>query len=328
MRMLSHAVALCCAIAPLAAQQPSVFASRVVAFDDRNQAGGGVFQPGNALGRADGSVHSLGRGGSLTLGFDVRITDGPGADLIVSENPFRSLGAPWETFAEVCFVEVSSDGRNFARIPSRYTGPQVDPGPFAFLNAGFYGGLAGGAAVELAAPDPRDLVEAGGDAFDLADLIGDPLVQAGLVDLAAIAEVRLVDAVSGVDLDSAGVVIRDTGGGGSADIDGVTVLQHQGNQAPRGPRVELTIPADGDFALTISDPDGIADLDVASLGVALFGVEVDPATLFEIGVVTAVGADSFTLRLGGSLPASIPLRMSVAVQDRAGNRSGASRTRP
>lgn len=327
MRMLACAVTVACTATSLAAQtQPNVFASRVIAADTRGQAGGGIFQPSNALTGPDGTVHSLGIGGHLTLGFDVVITNGPGADLIVAENPFRSLSAPWETFAELCFVEVSSDGTHFARIPSRYTGPQRHPGPFAMLHTGWFGGLPGAGPVELAAADPQDVVRAGGDAIDLADLANHPLVLAGQVDLAAITQVRLVDVVSGVDRDAQGTPIFDTGGG-SADLDGVTVVQHTAAQDPRGPRVDLTIPANGDFTLTIADPDGIADLDVTSLGLALWGVVVDPATLFQIGTVTHVSPTSFTLRLGAALPPSIPLRMAVSVKDRAGNRSGASRTR-
>ena len=80
----------------LRAQAPSPFATRVVAFDDRGQAGGGIFNPANALGQPGGStdVHSLGIGGSLTLGFDVVIVDGPGADLLIAENPFASTANP------------------------------------------------------------------------------------------------------------------------------------------------------------------------------------------------------------------------------------------
>ena len=43
MRMLTCVVAVLSA--SVSAQQPSIFASRVVAFDDRGQAGGGTFQP-------------------------------------------------------------------------------------------------------------------------------------------------------------------------------------------------------------------------------------------------------------------------------------------
>lgn len=86
--------------AALQAQLPSPFATRVVSFDTRGNAGGGVFQSSNLLGAprggglAQGSlhVHSLGIGGEATLGFDVTIVDGPGCDLIVSENAFLASG--------------------------------------------------------------------------------------------------------------------------------------------------------------------------------------------------------------------------------------------
>lgn len=327
-RTLACAAAVTFAAASLAAQQPSPFATRVVAFDTVNGLGGGTFDPGKALGRPAGAldVHSLGTGGFLTLGFDVVLVDGPGADLLVAENPFASLTAPWETYGEAFFVEVSTDGVHFARVPSRYTGPQGDPGAFPFLHTGWFSGLGGFMPVDPTAADPQDVVLAGGDAIDLADLRQHPLVVQGLVDLHAIQEVRLVDVRSGLDVDAHGVTIRDPSAG-SADIDGVTVVQHALNQDPRGPVVELTIPADGDFTLTISDPDGLADLDPASFHAALWGIGIDPATLFQVAGSIQATPTSFTLRLGAPLPATIPLRMTVSVKDRAGNRSGASRTR-
>jgi hypothetical protein len=299
------------------------FADRVVASDTMGQAGGGIFVPANALGRPDGSVHTLGVGGFLTLGFDVPIVDGPGADLVVAENPFRSFAAPWTTFAEVFFVEVSTDGLHFARFPALYTGPQVDPGAFAFVHTGAYGGLGGVAPVDLAA-DPTDIASYGGDAFDLADLATHPEVVAGLVDLQNVREVRLVDVRTGVDVDAAGRPIRDTGSG-AADVDGVVAIHRQGQVAPGSPRLSLSIPGSGAFVLDVGDPDGLSDLQ--GLSASLFGIPVDPTFLFAIGQVTAVTPTSFQLVLPGPLPPSIPLRMAVSVRDAAGNASGAMRTR-
>jgi hypothetical protein len=310
----------------LFAQSP--FATRVVAFDDKGRAGGGIFAPQNALGAPRGTfdVHSLGIGGSLTLGFDVVITDGPGADLLIAENPFLT-GGIGESFAETMFVEVASNGSDFARVPSRYGGPDVSPGPFGVAQIGWYAGLAGAMPVRAGAADPQDVVGAGGDAIDLADLRDHPLVVAGRVDLTAITQVRLVDVVDGVDRDSAGRVLRDAGGG-SADVDAVTAVQHRGNQDPRGPRIGLEIPADGDWRLRIEDPDGLGDLDPASWKVALFGIPVSPVVLLQLAQVTDVTATGFTLRLGFPLPAGMPWPMACSIKDRAGNRSGAMRTRP
>lgn len=299
------------------------YADRVVAADTMGQAGGGIFMPTFALGRPDGAVHTLGIGGFLTLGFDVPIVDGPGADLVVAENAFRSFQAPWTTFAEVCFVEVSTDGVHFARFASRYTGPQVDPGAFAFVHTGFYGGLGGVGAVDLAA-DPTDVASYGGDAFDLADLTAHPEVVAGRVDLQQIREVRVVDVRTGVDTDSTGTPIRDAGSG-AADIDGVVALHRQGSIAPGSPVVALQIPSTGAFVLDVADPDGLGDLQ--GLSASLFGVLVDPTFLFTLGQVTAVTPTSFQLVLPGPLPASIPLRMAVSVRDAAGASSSAMRTR-
>ena len=122
-----HATGLC--LASVSAQTKSPFATKVVASFTNNNAGGGIFKVQNALGAPRGGglwagsthVHSLGAGGFLTLGFDVTITDGPGADLVVFENPFLT-GAGSAVFAEAIYVEVSSDGKQFARFRSDYYG--------------------------------------------------------------------------------------------------------------------------------------------------------------------------------------------------------------
>lgn len=112
---------------------------------------------------------------------------------------------------------------------SRYFGPPAPPGAFGVVPIGSYSGLAGQHPVLATSPtaDPRDVCEAEGDAFDLADLAAEPSVLAGLVDLQAITHVRRVDAVSGMSLDSSGARIFDPGSG-SADVDAVTVIHQQG----------------------------------------------------------------------------------------------------
>ena len=54
----------------------------------------------------------LGDDGRITLYFPHPVKDGPGADFAVFENSFS------DTFLELAFVEVSSDGVNFFRFPS------------------------------------------------------------------------------------------------------------------------------------------------------------------------------------------------------------------
>lgn len=314
----------------LPAQAPSIFATQVIAADTRGGLGGGIFNPSLALGAPGGwlDVHSLGVGGSLTLGFAVTIADGPGADLIVSENCFHA--ALTSSFAEVAFVEVSSNGVDFARFPAAYYGPQQEPGPFGTMEVGSYDNLAGQtpclAATDPLA-DPQDVVEAGGDAFDLADLAQHPLVLQQRVDLQAIAEVRIVDAQSGVDRDSRGVLVRDPGAG-SADIDAVTVIHHQGNAVPNGPRVSLDVRADGTFTLRLEDPDGWQDLDPASLRWSLWGQRLPFPALLSIVQVQQWDANGLTLVQPFPLPPGFAARVSVSVKDRAGHRSGQSRSRP
>lgn len=87
--------------------------------------GDGVWEtwqtPENALGEAGNSdgnnagytydIVSLGRGGEITLTFDTPIANGEGYDFAVFENSFN------DTFLELAWVEVSSDGTNFFRYP-------------------------------------------------------------------------------------------------------------------------------------------------------------------------------------------------------------------
>jgi hypothetical protein len=122
-------------------------------------------------GNAGVDVLSLGCGGQITLYFaGPGIIDGPGPDLLVFENPFL-VGA--RTFVEPARVLVSDDGldwRAFACDPAGDDPPRGCAG-VALVRANSRNGL-----------DPTDPEEAGGDAFDLAD-----------VGLARARYVRLID---------------------------------------------------------------------------------------------------------------------------------------
>jgi len=314
--------------APLSAQH---FADSVVSHQSNAQEGGGIFQPGNALGAPDGgsNVHSLGIQGSLTLGFSTAITNGPGADLIISENPFRSTSNIGLSFAEVCYVEVSTDGVHFARFPSRYYGPMVSPGPFGFVPIGLYSGLAGMTPTLATDPsvDARDVVDAGGDAFDLQDLANHPLVTSGLVVLNLINQVRLIDVENGVDVDSTGTPIYDPGSG-SADIDAVTAIHQINTLTLDHPSVDLQVQTDGTMTLRIEDPNGRQDLDPQSLRASLFGIPVDAAGLLATFTLQSTDANGYTLVQPVPLPPSLRFTLAFSVKDLAGHRSGSSRTRP
>ncbi|MBL8738749.1 MAG: hypothetical protein JNL12_20135 [Planctomycetes bacterium] len=315
----------------LAAQSP--FASLVVSSNTNGNAGGGIFDPTQALGAPLGAthVHSLGIGGALTLEFTPPIVDRPGADLMVAENPFRLAGNETNTFAEVAFVEVSSNGVDFVRFPARYFGAPSSPGAFGTMPVGAYANLAGQTPMLATSPgaDPLDLVEAGGDAFDLGDLLGESLVVAGLVDLQAVRYVRLVDVPSGAVSDSVGATIFDAGSG-SADIDAVTAVHQQGPIVGSPPNVAMTILTDGTIGLRIEDPDGASDLDPSSLRVAVFGLPLADPLDFLTGAFLVVGIDAngYTLVQPFPIPDTQLFTFTVSVKDLAGNRSGQSRTRP
>lgn len=161
---------------------------------------------GPAIGASDGTV-SLGRGGSITLAFDDPIRDGLGFDFAVFENGIS------DTFLELGFVEVSSDGVHFVRFPSQSRTPSpVDA--FGSVDPTNVHNLAGKYRQGFGTP------------FDLQELRGvDPWL-----DTTRVSFVRIVDVVGdGTARDSAGRVIYDpypTVGSAGFDLDAVGVL-HQ-----------------------------------------------------------------------------------------------------
>lgn len=166
----------------------------------------------NAVGPAAGSsmeILCLGRGGAVTLSFDPAISNQSGPDLAVFENSFQ------DTFLELAFVEVSTDGVVFERFDSESLTP--DPvGPFGSMDPTLIHGLAGIFMQGLGTP------------FDLSALANHPQVLSGAVSLDAIHFVRIVDVVGDGDtLDSSGNPIYDpypTAGSAGFDLDGVAVL--------------------------------------------------------------------------------------------------------
>ena len=81
-------------------------------------------------------VVSLGDGGWALLTFDIVIADGPGPDLAVFENAIQ-MGS--NVFAELGFVEISSDGTNFARFPSYSLTGNEEPMPGDVDRDGYVG---------------------------------------------------------------------------------------------------------------------------------------------------------------------------------------------
>ena len=320
----SATVALAAAVA-LGAIDPEDYAVAVHAYAP------GPFGSASALnavgapsgaGNSNGSfeVVSLGTSGSLTLEFGNSCVDGAGADLMVCENPFFvSTGG---SFAETLFVEASTDGVHFARFPNRYTGPQSQLPPIEGAPLAWYRGFAGvrpvlaNVALNL---DPYDLVHAGADAFDLADLAGDPLVQNGTVNLFDVHFVRLLDVNSGNSLDSTGTIVWDCGldATSSADVDAIVALNSDSNQFGGRPAVELSVDAQGFLYIHVRDFDGWKDVK-NGLTAALDGTEFPFAMLFSFCLVSQVDAFSFTMVTGPVPPGMFPYELRIAAKDPLG----------
>lgn len=178
-----------------------------------------------ALGAPDGTaVVSLGDGGFATLTFAAPIINGPGWDFAVFENGSN-------TFLELAFVEVSSNGTDFFRFPaSSNTQTSVQVGPFSELDATRLNNLAGKYSALHGTP------------FDLEELAD----QAGL-DSDAITHVRVVDVVGSIQdglatYDHAGNMVNDPWSTPFAssgfDLDAVGVIHAQlptSSGQPAGP---------------------------------------------------------------------------------------------
>jgi hypothetical protein len=147
--------------------------------------------------------------------------NGPGADLAVFENAGTFFDDPF-VFAELAFVEVSSDGTHFARFPAVSLNTESDGLITPFGRA--FAGVDSTNINNLAGYHPQGF----GTPFDLADLASNPAVVDGLVDLGAISFVRLVDIPGdGSVVDSLGNPILDawlTAGSGGFDLDAVGVI--------------------------------------------------------------------------------------------------------
>ncbi|MFP4351455.1 MAG: PEP-CTERM sorting domain-containing protein [Puniceicoccaceae bacterium] len=202
------------------------WAATVVSYNPAPGVSPSFADPGKALGPYNNSLVSLGDlsstqiadgvlPGSITLGFTTPFRNRTGFDFAVFENGF-TYGAG--LFAELAFVEVSTNGTDFARFPSvsTNTGPVLGSGAFSGWDMTNVHNLAGKHQGGL------------GTQFDLSDLQSDPLVVDGLVDLSAIGFVRLVDIPGSGDYpDSQGNPILDawpTTGTGGLDLRAVGVI--------------------------------------------------------------------------------------------------------
>ncbi len=130
------------------------------------------------IAKADGSIVSLGDGGIAIVTFSNTITNGAGYDFAVFENAFN------DSFLELAFVEVSSDGINYFRFPATCnlpTSPQYTND--AAMDATKVDNLAG---------KYRSLY---GTPFDLQELTGIPQL-----DITAITHVKIIDVVGSLNI--------------------------------------------------------------------------------------------------------------------------------
>ena len=182
--------------------------------------------------------------GTLVLTFDKAITNGPGADFAAFENGFVSnyttaAGSfAGQMFAELGYVEVSTNGVDYARFPSAYLNyPDGEglPGNIAYLTQDVSN------ICNLVGKHANAYGVSWGTPFDLDDLLDHELVLAGLVDPNEINFVRIVDIPgNGTFTDSLGNGIYDawvTWGSGGLDFEALGVI----NQVPEPATLGLLV---------------------------------------------------------------------------------------
>ncbi len=151
--------------------------------------------PALALGEAEGDSYnavSLGDGGVATLTFNRIIVNSIGPDFAIFENSFS------DTYLELAFVEVSSDGNRFVRFPAvSLTQTETQVGGFGTIEPTNIHNLAGKYRQGFGTPFDLD---------DLSDSTG--------IDLNNIRFVRVIDAVGSISedyatFDSQGNMVND-----------------------------------------------------------------------------------------------------------------------
>jgi len=209
-------------------------------------------EPAFAQGPADGLTVSLGDGGSALIILNAPLYNGPGWDFAVFENAFN------DSFLELAFVEVSSDGEHFVRFPATSLTPiDQQVGTFGEVDATKIHQLAGKYRVNYGTP------------FDL-EVLQDSLV----LDLENMGFIRLIDVVGSINpalgsLDHQGMLINDPYPtpfpSSGFDLDAVGLIHVQGissnkeisrstpqlwpNPVATGQRIELELPMSAEIQL-------------------------------------------------------------------------------
>ncbi len=144
--------------------------------------------------------------GFITLVFDSAVSDGQGYEFAVFENGIVSDyntgdgSAEGEMFAELGYVEVSTDGEHFVRFGGVCLVEEA-PGAYGTVDITEVYGLAG--------KHPNTLSVCTGTAFDLGELSGRAEVLSGLVNLDEINYLRIVDIPGSGDFFDGAVYFTD-----------------------------------------------------------------------------------------------------------------------
>lgn len=180
------------------------WASSVVRYEPAPGVAPQWADPNRALGPATGdkldivslgdlSQELIGKGvapGRITLSFGEPIRESKGYEFVVFENGFVSDidtengSVAGKMFAELGYVEVSSNGIDFVRFPA----VSLTPSP-----VGRYGTIEISNVYNLAGKHPNASGVCTGTPFDLQEIANEPEVVSGLVDINDIRYVRIVD---------------------------------------------------------------------------------------------------------------------------------------
>ncbi len=245
-------------------------------FRDISQPDSGYADAGSAqsaVGAAlQNGIVSLGDGGTATLTFESPVTNGPGWDFAVFENSFL------DTFLELAFVEVSSDGKKFVRFPAiSLTDTTMQTGAFGYTFPERINNLAGKYRVGFGTPF---------DLEELKDSLG--------INISSITHVRIKDVTGSMQptfasRDSKENKINDPWptrfSSGGFDLDAVGVIHAKASIKKNNSRLDLSIklgpnPLYGNFMNVYTEGQPLATLyDISGSKIVSWNIQKGENTL-------------------------------------------------